>query len=573
MKKILPILTALILILAVFLRVYKLDQVPPALFGDEIDVGYQAYSLLTTGRDLSNRFLPFYVKSLSEYRTPLYIYSDIPFIGIFGLNEWGVRLPAAFWGVISIIGFYFLLTKLFGRRIGVIGAFLMTVSPWQLQYSRASFEVTMLLSFIIFGIYFFILGLEKKYYLIPAVLLLGLSIYIYSTAVVFVPLLVILLFLLNWKNVFTKNILFARKWVYAFCTGLVLIISLPLFYSIFTGVAKERFSIISIFQESVLLDKLNIARKGEIYFDPAGVEHKINFTQEALFHNKPLIFGQIFLQNYLRSFSFDFLFSSGDPNFRQSIFEMGELYIYELPLIIFGIFILFKKYRKERNLILGWLLIAPVPAALTSGGGYHATRLILILPALLILATIGLDELLSLKFRLKKVLLSGILILALANYFLYFHRYYIHYPVESWRWWQVGFKEALNEVNKLEPKYNKVIINNTYEPSLIRYLFYSKYDPAKFHQQFTTDQMIQEIEPGIKGFKLNEKVAFGYLTEKFAKEGGFESVMKPGMLYLVSARDEANGGDLRTYPHTNFVIIKTIVNPKNQPIFYILAGK
>lgn len=572
MKKLFIPLILIILLLATLLRVYRLDQVPPALFGDEVDVGYQAYSLLETGKDLNGRFLPFYLKSLSEYRTPLYLYSTVPFVAIFDLNEWGVRLPAAFWGVISILGFYLLLSRIFNKRVGLLGAILMTLSPWHLQYSRASFEVTMLLSFLIFGTYFLLLSLQKRYLLIPSLVLFGLSVYIYSTAVVFVPMLVFTLFIFNFKSFFAKEEIIKNKLIYTLCVLSLVILSSPFLYSTFTGVAKERFSIVSIFQESVLTDKLNIARGGEEYTDPSGEKHKVNPTAALFFHNKPLVFGQVFAQNYLRAFSFDFLFSSGDPNFRQSIFEMGQLYIYELILIILGLIYLFKNYSKQKYIILAWLLLAPIPAALTTGGGYHATRLILVLPALMALAALGVEGLINFKQKKAKYLLMGITLLALFNYGAYFHRYYVHYPIESWRWWHSGFKEALLEVNRLEPQYNKVVINNSYEPSLIRYLFYSKYDPAKFHKEFKTDQMNADIIPGVKGFDLNDRVSFGYLTEDAKKNGGFESIMKPGMLYMASARDEADG-DLRTYPHKNFEIKKTIVNPKNEPIFYILVGK
>ena len=147
-KKILPLIT--ILLLATLLRTYQLNKVPVALFGDEIDVGYQAYSLLNTGKDISGRFLPTYIKSIAEYRAPLFIYSAVPFVGLFGLNEWGVRLPAAFWGILSVLGIYLIGSNLFGKKVGLISAALLTLSPWHLQYSRAAFEVTLLLFLLIY---------------------------------------------------------------------------------------------------------------------------------------------------------------------------------------------------------------------------------------------------------------------------------------------------------------------------------------------------------------------------------------------------------------------------------------
>jgi len=46
----------LILFLATFLRFWQLDVVPPELFGDELDIGYHAYSLLKTGKDYYGQF-------------------------------------------------------------------------------------------------------------------------------------------------------------------------------------------------------------------------------------------------------------------------------------------------------------------------------------------------------------------------------------------------------------------------------------------------------------------------------------------------------------------------------------
>ena len=84
----------MIIILAVFLRVWKVDKVPVSLFGDELDVGYQAYSILKTGRDYNGNFMPLHFQSMAEWRTPLYLYSCVPTVFIFGISPLGVRLPA-----------------------------------------------------------------------------------------------------------------------------------------------------------------------------------------------------------------------------------------------------------------------------------------------------------------------------------------------------------------------------------------------------------------------------------------------------------------------------------------------
>ncbi len=579
MKKFQILIILLILCLAVFLRVYKLENVPPSLFGDEVDVGYQAYSLLTTGKDLSGRFLPFYLRSLSEYRTPLYLYSDVPFIAIFGLNEIGVRASAAFWGVLSIIGLYLLTKKLFNWKIASFSALLMTLSPWHLQYSRAAFETTMLLTFIIFGTYLYILGLKRRYFLVPSAFIFGLSIYIYSTAVVFVPLWLLLLLAITYKGEYRE--VFKDKIFLSLAALILILTAIPALWSTYTGVARERFTLVSIFQDSILLDKVNVARKGQEYFNLDGEFQRIDSTFERIFHNKPLIFSQIFFHNYSNAFSPNFLFSTGDPNFRQSIFEMGELYGIESLTILLGLWFLLTRqnFRNKQSfstnklLVSGWLLLAPIPASLTDGGGLHATRLILMLPPLMILSGLGFFYLFDnfRKIKLAKFLSVLVVVILILEVSLYLHRYYVHYPIESWRWWHVGFKEALNFVDQNQEKYQTIVINNSYEPSLIRYLFYTKYSPFDFHQKFVTEQTQRNILPGIDGFGLGEKLIFGYLNKDAKTNGGITYFIQPKMLYVVSARDELDY-DLRDNPPQNLKILKTIVNPLGQPIFYIVEG-
>lgn len=554
--------------LATVLRVYRLDSVPPALFGDEVDVGYQAYSILKTGKDLYGRFLPIYIKSLSEYRAPLYIYSTVPFVGIFGLNEWGARMPAAFWGVVSIVALYFFAARLVGKKAALFSAALLAISPWHLQYSRASFEVTMLLSFLLLGSLFFILSVRKKPLLLLSAFLFGATLYIYSTAVVFSPLLLVLLAFVYRKELChnLRNTLLGT---------LVLLVTVsPALWSIYQGEARGRFSVISIFQESVLLDKINLARAGQQYLTPRGESRVVDPRYEFFFHNKPAIFGQVFTLNYLRAFSVDFLFATGDPNFRHSIHEMGLLYLFELPVILLGLWALAGKVgRKERTIILGWLLLAPIPAALTFDGGFHATRLFSMLVPLTVLGGLGIGFVSTWPRMSFKVGSLSLGLLAAVGVVFYLHRYFVHYPIESWRWWHVGYKEALSYINDKGEDYQTVVINNSYEPSLIRYLFYTGYEPSLFHQRFTLDQSKKNILAGVDGFSLDGKVYFGAMNDEARNGGGFEYVMKPGMLYLASARDEMTKDDLSRYPYGNFTVAKTIFDPAGEAIFYVLVSR
>lgn len=549
MKNIILPIVLLVFTFATFIRVYQLDKVPSSLFGDEVDVGYQAYSLLKSGKDLNGNSWPILLQSLSEYRAPLFIYSAIPFVSLFGLNEYGVRLPAAFWGILSIMGIFLLSRKLWGDRVAIISTFFLSFSSWHIQYSRASFEVTMLLSVIVFATYFFVKSFNKRYFLIFSALLFGLTPYIYSTAVVFVPLLILLLVIL-----YTNKLKEIPKILIISAITLILTL-VPYSYQTLSGKAGERFGLVSIFTDQVLKDKVSLAQK-------AGIS---NSTIERIFHNKPLIWLQVFTLNYLRAFSPEFLFLNGDPNFRHSVHEMGQLYYLDLILLIMGIYYIIKFGTEQKGLLVGWFLIAPIPAALTADGGFHATRTFMMLVPLGILVGIGGRYILEniKKFAFKTILMI-VFFLGVINISFYLHRYFLHYPVESWSAWQYGFKQTMQYISENQTLYDRILINNSYEPSLIRFLFWTKYDPNLFHQNFRDDKPINNIILGFDGFNLENKYYFGTLNQPF------EQIIDTKTLLIASARDEITNPE--TLKDGRVKLLKIIYSPNNIPIFYIITG-
>lgn len=95
-----------------FIRLYHLEKVPPSLFSDEVDLGYQAYSFLKTRRDYFGNPWPISFHSFADFRAPFYIWSACGTILLFGLNEWGVRLPAVIFGCLGILFFFFLIKEI-----------------------------------------------------------------------------------------------------------------------------------------------------------------------------------------------------------------------------------------------------------------------------------------------------------------------------------------------------------------------------------------------------------------------------------------------------------------------------
>ena len=512
---------SLILALGLVLRIGFLTKSPPGLFGDEIDVCYQAYSLLKTGQDIYRQTLPIYIHSLAEWRAPLLMYATVPSVALAGLNEYGVRLPEVIFGVLGI-AILFLLTKKYSAALAL------AILPWHIHYSRAAFEVVIMLDLIMLGTLLF---LKKRYLL--GFIFFALSLYTYSTAMLFVPL---------WIG----YLQFKEK-VFPVWQGLFFgLLITPLIYFVFLGPARDRFGILSLTNNREIIDKVFTLRK-----ESPGLFVKY-------FINKPFMVTGEWFMNYLRPFSSEFLFVRGDPVMRHNIQVIGHLLPLTAPFLAIGLYVLAKK---RQWMWLVWLALAPIPASLTSDGGYHATRLFLMVPPLAVAIGTGLSQ-------LKNKYLLVTCHLLLATQLIWVGYYYInHYPKQSWRWWHVGYKNILTQIPVISDDYSRIFINNTYEPSLMRFLFWTKYDPVKFHKNFTDDKPQDNIVSGYDGFSLDGKYFFGSFN-------GREKLFLPSSLYLVSQREDVGGDwDWRESPPENINLVGSSSNPYGQAVFYLVTKK
>ena len=192
------ILLGFIFILAILLRFIWLDKIPPSLYSDEADQGYNAYSIMKTGKDEHGVFLPVSLRSFGDWKPPLPSYLMIPAIAIFGLNEFSVRLPSAIFGVGSVILTFFLIYEIFRNNIfktklALLSSFFLTVSPWHILQSRSAMLVIIGLFFLEAGIYLFFKARSQPKFLLLSSTSFVLSIYSYYGMRVIAPLLIIYL--------------------------------------------------------------------------------------------------------------------------------------------------------------------------------------------------------------------------------------------------------------------------------------------------------------------------------------------------------------------------------------------
>jgi hypothetical protein len=204
--------------------------------------------------------------------------------------------------------------------------------------------------------------------------------------------------------------------------------------------------------------------------------------------------------------------------------------------------------------------MSPFPASLTNDGATHATRLFLMVAPLSFLIAYGVYNLWN-----RRLLMVVILLLLFCNISFYMHRYYSHYSYQNWKYWNYGYKEAMLVVVENQDKYNRIYINNTYQPSLLEYLFWSKYEPSLFHQQFKGDIPKDNIVESFNGFQLGEKLYFGE-----TKEVG--SFIQSGQLYLAAQLKEIPGDwDWSKTPPKDVKVIDVIHTPQNKPLFTVVS--
>ena len=463
--------------MSLFLRFNKINVNPPSLDWDEASIGYNAYSLLKTGADEYGNKLPLDIRSFDDYKPPVYIYLDVPSILIFGLNETGVRFPAALFGFLSVVLIYFLVKELFNNlekenreKLALLSAFFLGVSPWHLQFSRAAFEGNIGLFFFMLGLLLFLKSFKNTKLAIISVISFSLSIYSYHSFLLIVPLFMVILVLLFWKEIIANK----KYYIASLLIGLVFAAPVLLSFTSING-SSSRFSMVSLFASP---DILNTSIK-ELEYDKSHGD-----LAGEVFHNRRVVYFLDTAKAYFDQWNPDFLFFHGDGGRQHHAVDMGMLYLWDFPFILTGIYYLFKNRTKRNMLLVIIFLLAPLPAAVSTGTP-HPVRAIAMVPGFTVFAALGFYSLFFSTGRIKKkILLFIAVILFSVNFFYYLHQYYIDTLVIYGDFWQYGNKEAVQTAKEFENKYSKIIYTYKYDQPYIYYLFYNKVDPYWYQKNW-----------------------------------------------------------------------------------------
>lgn len=394
--KIIFLLTLVLFVLSFTVRFYGIGSLPSGILPDEASFGYNAYSILKTGKDEHGVFMPLMLKAFGERKLPAYAYLAIPSIKIFGLNNLAVRLPSAVAGSLITV-FVFLILFEFGFSLGLcfIGGLIALGSPWTIHLSRFAFESNVGLLFFLSGIWLLLVGSRKKniYLYISAAVCFGFTWYAYIAYWIISSLVAAgMLFITgNKKGLFSKyKIVFLLIYV---------LVALPVFFTYFGYRGKNRLQQAGYNSGLGMVMEINESRN----FCSRYLPKTVCYANA----NKIVSVSRNLLYRYISTFSPDYMFLKGDKDSKYiNVDNYGLFFWILLPFYLLGIARLWHKFKNngfgnlEKFLLLG-IITAPLPSLLVSDP--QKIRLSGLFPFITILIVYGMDDLKKLFDRIAKL--------------------------------------------------------------------------------------------------------------------------------------------------------------------------
>jgi 4-amino-4-deoxy-L-arabinose transferase-like glycosyltransferase len=459
------IILLLIIVLSIVLRFWKLSEVPPSLSWDEVAFGYNAWSILETGRDEYGTRFPMLFRSFDEYKLPGLVYLTVISEAIFGLNEIGVRFPSAFFGVLIVIVGYFLVREIKGENIALLASFMLAINPWLINFSRQSFEANISLFFVILGTFFLIKTRKKAEYVYFVLISFVISTYFYYSSRLIVPLILLIFFIKN------SNFLHKNKKIIGYAVAFALILSIPLFSTFLHSRGYSRIS-------QVVVTKDPTYNYNQEVYSRLILDNNNALWARLVFNRRFALFETI-VTNYLKNLSPEFIFVNG-------VGATGLLYMWELPFLLLGVVYLFRQNYRWRYVLLVWFFASPLAGALTKDQP-NALRTLIGAPIFVILSSFGIyiGWTYIRKFKKRNIYILGLILTICLFFTRFLFLYFSYYPKAKAIDFGDGYKQLANFLESEERIYDEIWVTGDYWRPYIHLLFHLKYNPSLYQKKGT----------------------------------------------------------------------------------------
>lgn len=450
----------LILILGGVVRFWRLGETPKGFYLDEAALGYNALSIMETGKDEYGMSWPVLFRSFADFKAPVYTYLLIPIYKILGVSVRSTRILSTIAGMV-IIWLSFWLVKNLSKniRLSLIITLLMAISPWQIIFSRTSYETNLSLMFLMLMIWSFYKSRKNKKWLILAAMMAGLSFLTYHSERVITPLILFCFLIRDRKNIFDKKNI--KILIISGLAGLVLI--LPTLKLMATPGFLSRLNSLSILSRQ-----------------PWGFDENLSGWKNIIFNNQIILKLREFGSLYIAYFSPRYLFGLGDPIPRNSYPDLAPFWFWQLPFLIVGWFWLFKKTDKKeaelKFLIILMMIVSPIPAALTKDP-FSAIRALPLAWPLLMLVARGIEECWKYFGNMVRIILIFLVVWSGGKMYLSIFKFNDYFRGYAW---EEGIEEM---VDKIKEEKLPIVVDNTRGEIYCQILFFTQADPKKYQTE------------------------------------------------------------------------------------------
>lgn len=437
--------TALVLLVAFGLRAYDLAGNPPELFEDELADAMSAWSIVTTGHDIERTRLPFLTTRL-EVKPPIYGLSTVPVRALFGDHPWVFRLPAVLFGTAATALLIWLSRALGrGRAHSLLGGALFATLPWAVHHGRIGLPPDALLPFTLGGVGLLWIGLSRHgpRATVSGAAVLALGVYAAPIAPLTHGLLAALVVAVHARGLRRRDLEVLVLAGVVACFILWPYLDATVTDPFFT----QRSTDISTFRDGVNAQTIGVAWR-----------------------------------RYFEQWNPQWLFLSGPDQLRSQP-GMAVAFAWTAPFFALGLVQLVSRRTPANLFVLGWLILGPLPAAVTNDGSPDFTRGLVALPAFVLVTVGGVvwawERSETWRLRIAAPLAGAVVaVIAIQGYTAY-DRYFTDYPADSAAQWYDGTGEALTLAGETVPAGGALCVDMTPGYTFQHYLAYYL-DPRDF---------------------------------------------------------------------------------------------
>ena len=536
------IIFLIIIIIAIFVRIYKFPNALKEVNSDEMMLAVNAKSIADTGKDINGISYPVYLLGFGG-QSVLLLYLIVFCIKIFGYSLFAIRLPLLIISIVSLVVFYDLIRRISkNNTIALIGLGLLAISPWHILQGMWALDCNILPHILLIAVYLLYIGILKKsrWTLYLSMVFFALTLYSYGIAIYFTPILLLALaiYLRRKKKISIPDLII--------CIVIFSILAMPIILMFAINILKTN--------QSIYLGNITIP-----YYE------SLSRTDDMLFFS-PNILVQLFINI---GFTVLMILGEFDGCVWNSSLVFGTAYHITLVLVIVAIIIKIKNKASHihfglsdvfssttdsvqetvdgntnlqdnfpRFLILSWLCTSIFTGIVINQTNIN--RLNTIWYPLIMLATFALyyfynyfkvfetnNKNGSKKSKIYAISIISIFMILFTSYLIYFNCYYAN-KVDMSICFSRGMEQALEYTNTL-PIDNVKVDNLDNDGSIDIYIKSNKYFTDK-----TIDELRSQDELNTALNDLNGKVLI--INEKRNANIDNYDFVKFGEYYVVSEK-------------------------------------